>query len=84
MWIRHVRPWQDDTLVNIWSVTKGILALAIAISVERGQLRYGDPVARIWPEFAENGKDHVTLDLVMSHRAGLHAPGAPIRGCSPS
>ncbi len=73
------RPWQDDTLVNIWSVTKGILALAIAISVERGQLRYGDPVARIWPEFAENGKDHVTLDLVMSHRAGLHAPGAPIR-----
>lgn len=73
------RRWQEDTLVNIWSMTKGILALAVGMTVERGILNYADPVARVWPEFAANGKDRISLDLIMSHQAGLHAPGAPMK-----
>ena len=84
LWGGHVdaertRAWQDDTLVNIWSTTKGILALAVALAVERGQLRYEDPVARVWPEFAANGKEAITLDLVLTHRAGLDGSAAPLR-----
>jgi CubicO group peptidase (beta-lactamase class C family) len=64
-------PWQHDTLVNVWSVGKGVVALAVAMLVERGQLDYRAPVARYWPEFAANGKQDITVDQVMSHQAGL-------------
>ena len=65
------QPWQRDTLVNVWSVGKGVVALAVAMLVERGQLDYRAPVARYWPEFGANGKQHITVDQVMSHQAGL-------------
>ena len=65
------RPWQRDTLVNVWSATKGVMALAIAILVERGKLHYHRPVAAAWPEFAANGKEQLSLDLALSHQAGL-------------
>ena len=65
------QPWQRDTLVNVWSVGKGVVALAVAMLVERGQLDYQAPVATYWPEFAANGKQHITVDHVMSHQAGL-------------
>lgn len=64
-------PWQADTLVNAWSVTKGVVALAVAMLVERGLLDYAQPVARYWPAFAAAGKADITLDQVMSHQAGL-------------
>ncbi|MEI6759509.1 MAG: serine hydrolase domain-containing protein [Betaproteobacteria bacterium] len=63
--------WQADTLVNVWSVGKGVMALAIAMLADRGQLDYAAPVARYWPEFAANGKGAITVDQVMSHQAGL-------------
>ena len=63
--------WQADTLVNVWSVTKGVVALAVAMLVERGLLDYAEPVARYWPEFAAGGKENIRLDWVMSHQAGL-------------
>ncbi|HVO04267.1 MAG TPA: serine hydrolase domain-containing protein [Candidatus Cybelea sp.] len=66
------RPWREDTLVNIWSCTKGVVALAIALLVERRQLRYDAPVAKVWPQFAAKGKERITLDLVLSHQAGLN------------
>ncbi len=69
--LARTQPWRRDTLVNVWSVGKGVVALAIAMLVERGQLDYGAPVAQYWPEFAANGKQHITLDQVMSHQAGL-------------
>jgi CubicO group peptidase (beta-lactamase class C family) len=69
----QTRPWQQDTLVNVWSVTKGVLALAAAMLVDRGQLDYTAPVARYWPEFAQRGKQGITVDQVMSHQAGLTA-----------
>ena len=69
-------PWQRDTLVNVWSVGKGVVALAVAMLVERGKLDYAAPVARYWPEFAANGKATITVDQVMSHQAGLD--GLPV------
>ncbi len=72
------KPWARDTLVNVWSCTKGVLATAIAIAAERGLLRYDVPIANYWPEFAAEGKDKITLDLVMSHRAGLNGWTAPL------
>jgi len=72
------RAWQQDTLVNVWSCTKGVVALAIAMLVERGKLDYSAPVARWWPEFAAGGKEKITLDLVMSHQAGLNGLSVPM------
>jgi CubicO group peptidase (beta-lactamase class C family) len=72
------KPWQRDTLVNVWSVTKGVVALAVAMLVERGKLDYAAPVARVWPEFAAGGKGDITLDLVMSHQAGLNGLSVPM------
>ncbi len=68
----RTRPWQADTLVNVWSVTKGVVALAVAQLVEQGKLDYAKPLAAVWPEFAANGKGGITLDLAMSHQAGLN------------
>jgi CubicO group peptidase (beta-lactamase class C family) len=64
-------PWTPDTLVNIWSTTKGIAAIAVARLVDEGRLDYAAPVARYWPEFAQNGKAAITLSQLMSHQAGL-------------
>jgi CubicO group peptidase (beta-lactamase class C family) len=67
----RTRPWQRDTLVNLWSTTKGVTAMAVAKLVDRGALRYDDKVARFWPEFAAAGKAEVTVAHIMSHQAGL-------------
>lgn len=72
------RPWQRDTLVNVWSVTKGIGALALALLADRGKLDYRQPVARYWPEFAANGKAAITLDTALSHQAGLNGLSVPM------
>jgi len=64
-------PWTRDTVVNVWSTTKGIAAMAFAMLVDRGQARYEDPVARYWPEFAAAGKAGVTIVQLLSHQAGL-------------
>jgi CubicO group peptidase (beta-lactamase class C family) len=74
----RTRPWRADTLVNVWSVTKGVVALAVAMLVERGKLAYQAPIAKVWPEFAANGKDAITLDLAMSHQAGLNGLSVPM------
>ena len=74
----RTRPWRRDTLVNVWSSTKGVVALAIAMLVERGKLDYAAPVASYWPEFAEGGKERITLDQVMSHQSGLNGLAVPM------
>ncbi|PBC11247.1 serine hydrolase domain-containing protein [Mesorhizobium sp. WSM3859] len=71
-------PWRRDTLINVWSCTKGVVALAIAMLVERGKLDYAAPVAHYWPEFAAGGKERITLDQVMSHRSGLNGLAVPM------
>jgi CubicO group peptidase (beta-lactamase class C family) len=65
------RPWDRDTLVNVFSVTKPLAATCLLILVERGSVRLDDPVARRWPEFAAAGKAEVTVRQVLAHQAGL-------------
>lgn len=70
-------PWTEHSVTNIWSASKGVMALAIAQLVDRGLLDYREPVATWWPEFAQAGKGSITLEQVVSHRAGLNGFSAP-------
>lgn len=64
-------PWGPDTLVNAFSVGKGVLAVVAAACVARGDLAWETRVADLWPEFAGHGKDALTLTDLLGHRAGL-------------
>jgi CubicO group peptidase (beta-lactamase class C family) len=64
-------PWQHDTMVNMFSTTKGIAALAVALAVSRGLFGYDDKVVDHWPEFAAAGKADVTVRQLLGHQAGL-------------
>jgi CubicO group peptidase (beta-lactamase class C family) len=64
-------PWQQDTMVNMFSTTKGIAALAVALAVSRGLFGYDDKVVDHWPEFAQAGKADVTVRQLLGHQAGL-------------
>ncbi|MFX0055559.1 MAG: serine hydrolase domain-containing protein [Promethearchaeota archaeon] len=66
-------PWEEDTMVLVWSTTKGLSALAMALAHSQGLLDYDEPVARYWPEFAQNGKGKITVRQLMAHQAGLFA-----------
>jgi CubicO group peptidase (beta-lactamase class C family) len=65
------RPWRDDTIVGIFSGTKGLTAIAANLCVERGLLDVDAPVARWWPEFAAAGKEAVPVRWLLSHQVGL-------------
>jgi CubicO group peptidase (beta-lactamase class C family) len=67
----RTRPWDRDTIVNVYSATKTMTALTALLVADRGELDFDAPVARYWPEFAANGKDSVTVGHLMSHSAGL-------------
>ncbi|MBM4269584.1 MAG: beta-lactamase family protein [Deltaproteobacteria bacterium] len=69
----QTRAWQRDSLVNFFSVSKGLTTLCVLQLVDRGLLDLDAPVARVWPELAQQGKDGITLREVLSHRAGLPA-----------
>ena len=64
-------PWQRDTVVNVYSVSKTMLALSALILADRGALDLGAPVCRYWPEFAAAGKQDVLVRHVLAHTAGL-------------
>jgi CubicO group peptidase (beta-lactamase class C family) len=70
----RTQDWGEDTLVNVWSTTKGVLALCIARLVDQGALAYERPVADYWPAFAVRGKEAVTVAQLFSHQAGLCGP----------
>ncbi|MFJ3190572.1 serine hydrolase domain-containing protein [Streptomyces halstedii] len=65
------RPWERDTVVNVWSTTKGPTALCAHILADRGQLDLDAPVAAYWPEFAAAGKESVRVRHLLSHRSGV-------------
>ncbi|HYY06123.1 MAG TPA: serine hydrolase domain-containing protein [Candidatus Limnocylindria bacterium] len=69
----QTRPWERDTIVNVFSTTKAMTALCAHILVDRGQLDLDAPVARWWPEFAQGGKERITTRHLLSHTAGLAA-----------
>ena len=64
-------PWEKNTLVNVYSTTKGMGSLAIAILVEEGKLDYDARVVDYWPEFGAEGKEKVTVAQLLSHQAGI-------------
>ena len=66
------KPYTLDTLQLVFSSTKGVVATAVAMCVQRGLLSYEDPVSQIWPEFAAHGKENVTVAQLLSHQAGLY------------
>jgi CubicO group peptidase (beta-lactamase class C family) len=66
-------PWRSDTMVNMFSTTKGVAALAMALAVSRGYFGYDDKVVEHWPEFGQAGKAGVTIRELLGHQAGLCA-----------
>ncbi len=64
-------PWDEDTMVVVHSTTKGLAAMTAAVASARGWLDYEAPVARYWPEFAQNGKGEITVRQLLGHEAGL-------------
>jgi len=76
---RSGRPWERDTLGVVWSCTKGAVALCAHILASRGLLDLDAPMARYWPEFAQAGKESITVRLVLTHQAGLPAVRQPLR-----
>ena len=67
----RTRPWTADTVVNVWSTTKGVHAACYAMAFDRGLFTYDQPVADFWPEFAAEAKEAVTIGQLLSHQAGL-------------
>ncbi len=67
----RTKPWERDTLPNVWSTTKGMASLCCALLVDRGLMSYTDKITKIWPEFGVHGKDQLTIGQVLSHQAGL-------------
>ena len=66
-------PWTEDTIVNIWSTTKCVLALAALMLVDQGELDLDAPVGDYWPEFSAKGKKGVLVRHIMSHTSGVPA-----------
>jgi CubicO group peptidase (beta-lactamase class C family) len=74
----RTEPWQRDTLVNVYSTTKGITAIAAHRLVDEGLLDLDAPVAQYWPEFAAAGKERLPVRYLLSHQAGLAAIKKPL------
>ncbi|XVU30592.1 serine hydrolase domain-containing protein [Actinoplanes sp. CA-054009] len=75
----RTRPWERDTIVNVYSITKTMAALTALLVADGGELDFQAPVARYWPSFAAGGKGEVTVAQVMSHSAGLSGWRAPLK-----
>ena len=71
-------PWEEDTMVVVYSTTKGMSAMTLAMAHSRGWLDYDELVCTYWPEFAQNGKDKVTVRQLLAHQAGLFAFDEPV------
>jgi CubicO group peptidase (beta-lactamase class C family) len=69
----RTKPWEEDTLVLVFSTSKGLAAMTMALLNSRGLLDYDELVASYWPEFAQNGKERVTVRQLLGHEAGLCA-----------
>jgi CubicO group peptidase (beta-lactamase class C family) len=70
-------PYDEQTLQLVFSTTKGVTAVAVAMCVHRGLLDYDEKVTRYWPEFAAEGKDDVTVAQLLSHQVGLVSVDPP-------
>ncbi|KAL3078206.1 hypothetical protein niasHS_012093 [Heterodera schachtii] len=68
-----LKRWGEETRTVLFSVTKAVAALAVQMLIDRGHIAYSDKISVFWPEFARNGKENITLEDVLLHRAGLAA-----------
>ncbi|HEY7034874.1 MAG TPA: serine hydrolase domain-containing protein [Thermomicrobiales bacterium] len=64
-------PVTPDTLFTVYSVSKGITATVLHVLAEQGKIGYDDPIAKHWPEFAQNGKGETLVRHALSHLSGI-------------
>jgi CubicO group peptidase (beta-lactamase class C family) len=70
--------WEQDTMAIVYSATKGLAAMTLAVAHSRGWLDYEERVCAYWPEFAQHGKDRITVRQLLAHQAGLHILDVPV------
>ena len=73
-------PWEEDTLVNVWSSTKTMAAMALLLLADRNEVDLHAPAAKYWPEFSASGKDAVEVRHFLSHNAGLSGMDEAVEG----
>ncbi len=73
-------PWEENTIVNVFSSTKNATSLSAYVLADRGQLDFSAPVAEYWPEFAQKGKENILVSHIMSHSSGLPGWDEPVAG----
>jgi len=83
LWAGHTdsartRPWDEHTIVNLYSVGKAVTAVCALRLVEGGALDLDAPVSRYWPEFAQAGKQHLPVRYLLTHQAALPAVFRPL------
>jgi CubicO group peptidase (beta-lactamase class C family) len=83
MWAGYADPgrarlWEQDTIVPVASTTKIMLMIGALIVIERGLLDLNAPVASYWPEFAQGGKEAVTVRDALTHQAGVPGFEVPL------
>ena len=71
-------PWQEDTIVSLWSTTKGASSLVVLLLADRGEIDLNKPVADYWPEFAQNGKEAILVRQVLNHTSGVAGFDQPV------
>ncbi len=71
-------PWEEDTMVIVHSATKGLAAMTLALAHSRGSLDYEERVCTYWPEFAQRGKETITVRQLLAHQAALFAFDEPV------
>ena len=74
----QTQPWERDTITNVWSSTKTMMALSALVLADRGELDVYAPVSKYWPEFAANGKADVKVRHLLSHTSGVSGWAQPV------
>jgi CubicO group peptidase (beta-lactamase class C family) len=74
----RARPWQRDSILNIWSAGKAVVAVCLLRLVDRGLVDLDAPVARYWPEFAQGRKGSLPVRMLLNHQAGIPAIRKPL------
>jgi CubicO group peptidase (beta-lactamase class C family) len=73
------KAWQEDTLMVVFSASKGVASLCLLMLADQGLLDYDLPVSHYWKEFAQNGKEEITVRQLLTHTSGLSGIETPIR-----
>ncbi|KAI9926609.1 hypothetical protein ASPWEDRAFT_54537 [Aspergillus wentii DTO 134E9] len=74
----RTKPWNEDTVTGVWSVSKVITSLAAQILIDRGLLDPKEKVSKYWPEFGVNGKENILVSHILSHSSGVSAWESPV------